>query len=151
MTELKPILILFPFLWIAIVFGISFFYRKKKGIVFPNFDYKKHDFYEKKASGSSNKNFFTRIGGARNCLNVAVADKTLYVFPMFPFNLMFLPEIYNLEHTIPLDKIKGVEFKKEILVSSIEIIFNKNEQNHSIKLRLKKYEEFLGVLQSFCI
>jgi hypothetical protein len=45
---------------------------------------------------------------ASNCLLVAVTGKALSVVPKFPFNLMFLPEIYGLERTIPVRFIREV-------------------------------------------
>ena len=53
------------------------------------------------------KNVLTRIGGARNCLLVYVADGALTIVPVFPFNLMFLPEIYGLETTAPISAISA--------------------------------------------
>ncbi len=58
-------------------------------------------FAEAWCSGRSLKNGLTRVGGASNCLLVYVADGALTVIPVFPFNLMFLPEIYGLEATVP--------------------------------------------------
>ena len=91
------------------------------------------------------------MGGAKNCLNIAIADKRLYVFPIFPFNLMFLPEIYNLEHVIPLDQIESVELKKGVVGNSLELTFQSNGKTKAIKLRLKKIEEFINVLQNYGI
>lgn len=41
------------------------------------------------------------IGGARNALMVAVTREGLVIRPCFPFNLMFLPEIWGLEAEVP--------------------------------------------------
>ncbi|MBF0408695.1 MAG: hypothetical protein HQM10_15210 [Candidatus Riflebacteria bacterium] len=98
--------------WIALWIVASIFYRRSKGK--PFFPRKSdHDaFYESTGSGRSNRNFFTRLGGARNCLTVAVTDNSLIVQPKFPFNLMFLPEIYDLEYSIPKNRIHTIEERK---------------------------------------
>lgn len=91
----------FPFLaigWIVFVVGASVVFRRSKGKpVFPTVP-SDALFVDKWASGR----------WASNCLLVAVTDKALSVIPKFPFNLMFLPEIYGLERTIPLGAIREV-------------------------------------------
>lgn len=91
----------FPFLaiaWIVFVIGASIMFRRNRGKpVFPTVP-TDAIYADKRASGR----------WARNCLLVAVTDKALSVVPKFPFNLMFLPEIYGLERTIPLRNIRDV-------------------------------------------
>lgn len=97
-----------PFIWIAGWIAISVLYRLKAGKpVFPRAP-KTAVFSEAWASGRSLANILTRMGGARNCLLVYVADGMLTVIPVFPFNLMFLPEIFGLEVTAPTTML-GVE------------------------------------------
>jgi len=47
-----------------------------------------------------------RIGGASNCLIIAVTRDDLVVTPRFPFNLMFLPEVYGLELTANRSRVR---------------------------------------------
>ena len=61
MNELKPIFLLAPFLWLALVIGASIYYRKRKGITFPSFKNGEYEFLEKRASGASNKNQNLRL------------------------------------------------------------------------------------------
>jgi hypothetical protein len=89
----------FPFLaigWILLVVSASIVFRRSRGK--PVFTSVPSDalFVDKRASGR----------WASNCLLVAVTDQALSVVPKFPFNLMFLPEIYGLERTIPLRDIR---------------------------------------------
>jgi hypothetical protein len=65
-------------------------------------------YFERTASGHSNRNVVTRLGGARNCLQVAVTADELRIVPMVPFNLMFMPEIFDLEHSIRLGDVREV-------------------------------------------
>ena len=67
-------------------------------------------FTERWASGSSQKNLVTKLGGASNCLSITLSRNAVIIRPMFPFNLLFLPEVYDLEHVIPRSSIKNIEF-----------------------------------------
>jgi hypothetical protein len=118
---LETLAIAAPFLWIAAVIMASVLYRLKVGkLVFPRAP-KTAVFSEAWASGRSLKNFLTRMGGARNCLLVYVADGMLTVVPLFPFNLMFLSEIFGLEISVPtamvgVEKVDGL-FGKRLRIS----------------------------------
>lgn len=97
----SPFPVWFPFAavaWIAFVIGISVAFRRSKGK--PLFPAVPNGalYADKSASGR----------WAQNCLLVAVTDEALSVVPKFPFNLMFLPEIYGLERTIPVGAIGEV-------------------------------------------
>lgn len=95
-----PVLFGTAIAWIGLWVGASIIYRKSRGK--PLFPRKPQDaaFFESNASGHSNRNRLTKLGGARNCLSVAVTKDAVVIQPRFPFNLMFLPEIYDFEYTI---------------------------------------------------
>jgi hypothetical protein len=97
-----------PFVWIAGVIAASIWYRRRKGE--PIFPQAPGDavFAETGCSGYSLRSVFSRIGGASNCLLVTVHDSQLAVTPSFPFNLMFLPEIYGLSVRIPVTAVAAV-------------------------------------------
>jgi hypothetical protein len=101
--------------WIALVIAASIVYRRIKGkpIFRPRIEHPL--FLETWRSGRSLRNLVTRFGGARNCLWVAVTEDSLRVGPHFPFNLMFLPEIYGLECMIPGSAIRSVERRGGLL------------------------------------
>jgi hypothetical protein len=102
-------LALLSFAWIAGWIGASVIYRRTSNKpIFPSVP-ESADFSETWRSGRSLKNFLTSIGGARNCLLVYVSQGTLTIVPMFPFNLMFLPEIYGLEITAPVGAVSIAE------------------------------------------
>ncbi len=68
--------------------------------------------------GRSLANVLTRLGGARNGLLVFVADRALTITRVFPFNLMFLAEVYGLEVVAPLAEVTvkdGLRGKRIIL------------------------------------
>ncbi len=124
-----------PFIWIAAVILISVLYRRRSGKpIFPRAP-ATATFAEAWASGRSLKSVLTRIGGARNCLLIYIADGMLTVVPVFPFNLMFLAEIYGLELTVPINKI-GVEQIDGLLGKRLRIsIEGSTQQQIELSLR----------------
>lgn len=83
-------------------------YRRSKGKpIFPRAP-TDAQFAEKGCSGRTLRGLLSRIGGASNCLLVVVHDQRLVVTPQFPFNLMFLPEIYRLDFDGPTDAVTAI-------------------------------------------
>lgn len=118
-------------------------YRTLKGKQYPSTPAQDVRFTEKWVSGASHKNLLTKIGGARNCLSVTLSSSALFVRPMFPFSLMFLPEVYDLEHFIPRSKIRRVEPGGGGAAGSVLIEFESGGREKRIELTLRKHEEFL--------
>lgn len=128
---------------VVIIILASIFYRAWKGKkrpAIPEFDIK---FSEKWASGVSHKSLLTRLGAASNCLVVELSGNALVVRPMFPFNLAFLSQIYDLEHFIPKDKIKHIQPGSDDNKRSVVIEFEAEEGEKRIELLLRKRQEFL--------
>lgn len=119
-------------------------YRALKGKRPPRVPPHEVRFAEKWASGASGKNLLTRLGGARNCLSVTLSGDALIVRPMPPFNLMFLPEVYDLEHFIPRDRIRSVRPTGDS--GAILIEFESDGGGGRLELVLRKREEFLRAL-----
>ena len=138
---------LVPILWVFLWIGASIVYRRSRGKdIFPS---KPRNvlFYEGWASGHSNRSIFTKLGGAHNCLLVAVVPDALIIQPRFPFNLMFLPEIYDLEYQIPRVNIQSVKLKKPIFGKSVEIEFRGSDgDTRSVRLYLRKMDEFQATI-----
>lgn len=136
-----------PLLWVLLVIAASIVYRKSRGkTIFPS---RPEDslYCEGWASGHSNSNIFTKLGGARNCLLVAVTPDALIVQPRFPFNLMFLPEIYGLEYWVPGLNIRAVEKKGSVFGKGVEVQFiDADGGEKSVRLYLKKPDEFLAAI-----
>lgn len=130
--------------WIALVILASIVYRiysTKGTLKIPTHEIL---FSERWASGASHKNFLTKLGGAANCLSVSVSRTALVVRPMFPFNLMFLPEIYDLEHAISRNKIKNIT---DADGKSVDIDYEMDDGSiRRIVLSLRKKDEFLRVV-----
>jgi hypothetical protein len=73
----------------------------------PHFEQVDVVFQEWFASGCSQKNIVTKIGGARNCLRLVVTKSFLWVTSWFPFSL--IAPFYDMEHVIPLNCITSVK------------------------------------------
>ena len=133
-----------PFIWIALIILASVIYKIRKGKKLPAIDPNETLYRESGASGSSHKNFLTRLGGARGCLVVTATKSEIDVRPSFPFNLMFLPEIYDLQHRIPVQQIRNIERVKHMIgKDSIKIDFIE------IGGGLKTIELYLGNADKF--
>jgi hypothetical protein len=136
-------------LFIAIVFNAvaifaSICYRAWKGksqMAIAEFDLK---FSEKWVSGFSSKSTLTKLGGASNCLAVELSKTALVIRPMFPFNLAFLPQVYDLEHFIPKDKIKRIQPEETGGGKGRVVIeFECAGGEKRVELLLRKRQEFL--------
>lgn len=83
-------------------------------------------FSERGCSGRSLGGVLSRIGGASRCLLITVRDKQLVVTPQFPFNLMFLPEIYALDIAVPIAEIRGITPTTSFFRKALRIEFGPN-------------------------
>jgi hypothetical protein len=105
-------------------------------------------FVESGASGHSHRTWYTKLGGASRCLVVAIDHGRLIIRPQFPFNLMFLPEVYGLEHDVPVDRVSNVEIKRGRLRTTVEIQFCTTEStDEHVTLYLRRPEDFVRILK----
>lgn len=138
-----------PILWVLLVIAASILYRKSQGK--PIYPRKPGNaiFYESWASGHSKRDLLTMIGGARNCLMVAVTPERFIVRPNFPFNLMFLPEVYDLEYNIPRNQVRSITPIDGLFGKSVRIELERPSGTlRTIQLLLKDREKFVQVLGS---
>jgi hypothetical protein len=82
-------------------------------------------------------------GMASNCLIVAVTPDALVITPRFPFNLMFLPEIYGMEHSIPRSAITQVSARRSWL-SNVTI---SRRDGRELKLKVRDPVRFVAALK----
>lgn len=108
--------------WLVFVILLSVLVRKRRGRpIIP--EVPANALYaERNASG----------GMASNCLIVAVTPDALVVTPRFPFNLMFLPEIYGMEYVVPHSAISQVTGPDKSLLGNVTIALRDGR-----RLRLK--------------
>lgn len=136
----------FAFGWIALAVAVSVAFRKKRGK--PLFPKAPMDaiFSERGCSGRSLDTPWGRIGGARNCLFVALTPARLVITPTFPFNLIFLPEIYGLDHNLAYSAIRNVADRRGILGRKITITYSDTKVRR-VELRVRRHNDFLEGLR----
>ena len=149
MESIFPLLSGGAITWVVLCIGASILYRRAKDK--PILSRKPDDtiYYETSGSGCSNQNLITKFGGAQNCLIVAVTKDSFIVEPKFPFNLMFLPEIFGLEHHVSKKNISSIVEKSRFLGKSVTVEFSTSDGKcQSIELRLRKMDAFLIALRA---
>lgn len=82
-------------------------------------------------------------GMASNCLIVAVTPDYLLVTPRFPFNLMFLPEIWGLEERISRAAITQVSVSKSY-ASNVTV---SRRDGRDLKLKVRDPAKFATALR----
>lgn len=134
--------------WVVACLVASVVYRRRRGKPIRSKAPAGSVYVERWTSGRSNRDLVARLGGATNCLLVAVTPDLLVVRPHFPFNLMFLPELFGLELEIPRSAIARVEHKRGFFCSTVAVNFRAADgRPSSVELRLRNAAEFLAHLQ----
>ena len=133
-------------LWTAAKFGWHTYRNRKLGIVFPPIKSIQTKFHECFASGSSNKTFWTKFGGARNCLKVTVTESEVWIRTFFPFTL--LAADLDLTHRIPKSSIISIQNSQSSFRPSLLLDFRLPDGGERrLTLRLKHPEDFLSACQ----
>lgn len=120
--------------WVLFWIVTSVIYRKLNNKKIKNPKEKDIVYEDKSASGRSLKSWYTRLGGANRCLVITVTDSELIIRPFFPFNLMFLPEIFDLEHMINISDIANIQKEKSLFGEKVVIEFKKIKKSRIIEL-----------------
>jgi hypothetical protein len=97
-------------------------------------------------SGRSLATTLTRIGGARNCLQIVITPDEIVTRTYFPFSIFAGP--YDLEHRIDKRDIIGFRESKSFLAGRILTLQYRREDGQSAELELipKRYEAFRQAL-----
>lgn len=137
----------FPFFWIGGAIALSIMVRRRAGKPILTRIPPDAIFAEFRASGHSMRNIITKLGGARGCLQVFVHDQTLTIRPYMPFNLMFIPDFYDLEHVTPLVNITGVKRRDLLIFPAVEVRFvSPKGDERAVYLRMPGVDEFLKAI-----
>lgn len=132
-------------LWLAtLIIIIRVFQTKgKKALeIFPTIDFNKVLFREKSVFGRSRKSLMTKLGGAKNLLDVIITEDELWIkSPMFFAGFL---KKFDLIHRVKLSRINRVELVKNVVIVS----FSSDEQSENvIELRLIKHKEFIDAIR----
>ena len=134
--------------WVFTITLVSVIFRKAKGKALLVVEPASALFTERWTSGRSLGNFIGRLGGARNCLFVAVTDDALIVRLHFPFSMLFLPEIYGLEMTVERARVRDVSLVSGLMGSrSLVTIEKPSGSRFQFELRLRDPEGFEQALR----
>ncbi|MCW8877150.1 MAG: hypothetical protein OQK51_08830 [Kangiellaceae bacterium] len=129
----------FSVVWV----GVFMYWGKRKvDSLFLGIEKAEEIFREKQASGYSKKSIITRIGGARNALDVIVTDAELCIKGIF-FPISVIGLFYDLTIRIKLNEINEVTLKGK----EVEIAFRKNKGARSIVLQLKNPDIFIHAIK----
>ena len=126
---------------------ISVIYRQSTGRRVKSPSKSEVVFEERNASGRSLRTWWTRLGGANNCLVVSVTHSMLLIRPFFPFNLMFLPEIFDLEHSIDLTEITNAAKHPGLFRQKVLVEFQQGSRGGSFELKLRDPDAFLRAVE----
>lgn len=132
------------FLWVGTIVLLSILRRRHIGKpVFPK-PPGAALFVERRTSGRNLKTMRGRFGGAKNCLLVVVTETELSVEAMFPFNLMFLPEVYGLDFRIKRSTIQHIDTKPGVFGETIVV----QAADEHFELRLRNPTSFKLALEA---
>lgn len=138
---------LIPLGWLALVVTVSILFRRSRGKPILFFSVPNALFQERAASGHSNDTWWRRLGGASGCLVVALTVDRLVIRPFFPFNLMFLPEMYGLEVDVPRADVTTATVEPGLFRPSVRVGFrDENQTNREMSLYLRNPDEFLRLV-----
>jgi hypothetical protein len=111
----------------------------------PHFNQSEVVYEERSASGASQKNLLTKVGGARNCLRLVVTKRFLWITARFPFSLF--STFYDLEHVIPVASITRIEQSRFLgQVTYLLTYTDDNGRGHMLRLRPKDPQTFIQSL-----
>ena len=79
---------------------------------------------------------------------MALTPQKLIIIPIFPFNLMFLPEIYGLDHSLDISAIREIADRKGILGRHVTITYA-DPKVCRVELRLRHHDAFIYSLRKF--
>jgi hypothetical protein len=140
------------FYWLSLLPGLVFFaYIIERNIAAirnrPHIAKDDIVYQEYFASGASQKNILTKLGGARNCLRLVVTRDLLWVTSWFPFSL--IAPIYDGVHVIPLRNISSVLPSRFLFTDSLLLSYiDDSGRSHTLRLIPKNRERFLAALGS---
>jgi hypothetical protein len=103
-------------------------------------------YQERFASGASQKNVLTKLGGARNCVRLVVTRDLLWVTSWFPFTIF--AAVYDLVHVIPLRSISSIQQERFFGSDSLLLSYSDSSgRRHSLRLIPKNRQSFLRAVQ----
>ena len=134
-------------IWLGLVIVASIGYRLSRGKPVLFFSVPNAQFIERTASGRYEGVWWRAMGGANNCLVVAIADGRLIVRPLFPFTLLFIPELTGFELDLPLDRVSLVAMERSFFRTWVRVAYlTPDGDRRKLSLSLRQPEDFSRLL-----
>ena len=140
-----PVAMLLPFLGVAVLTGLALWRHLQARQNRPRIEPSEVVYQEWFASGWSEANLFTRLGGAQNCLRLVVTRELLWITSWFPFSAF--TSLYDLEHVIPLQSITAVNLSPRLWTNRLLLSYSDaSGVEHTVGLVPKHPDQFLQAL-----
>lgn len=138
---------LLALVWAVSAFTFKYFWHRSKGRFFQDPPTSDVLFSEGFASGRSLKSWYTRLGGASNCLKVVLTHERLFVRPIFPF--LILGPDFDLVHSVPLKDIESAVLNDRALIKNLRIKFRlKGGKSREIEIMSRKAGQFESTISA---
>ena len=106
-------------------------------------------FSERWVSARMGSGLVARLGTARNCMHVQVTGTGLAIHPHFPFTLGFMPEIYDLDHVIPLDQVMAATILSDGRAKAVEVRYRLPDgRDNAAQLLIKDAAGFVAAVRA---
>ncbi|BDD01378.1 hypothetical protein [Persicobacter psychrovividus] len=136
---------IFLIVWVIVAAFIltTFYKRGKKALsIFPDIHSVRVVYRDKSASGHSNKSWTTKMGGARNALDIVVTDKELWLKSMLLF--AGIGKHYDLLHKVSLDNIIRTDRQGRKITVDFKTEDGKDKQ---VVFMTKRPDDFLKAIK----
>lgn len=135
-------------IWLLALVGGSILFRRLRGKPILRSSPSLYRYREGWISGYSHRGVLTFFGGARRCLTVTLTDRLLTVHPNFPLSLFFLPEVYDLDHRIPLEQLRSVEKKQKFFSTAVDVTYETARGAlHTFSIFVRDSDQFVYSVQ----
>ncbi|WP_146035296.1 hypothetical protein, partial [Formosa algae] len=139
--EPQHIFLIFWVIMAATMLTVMYKRGKKALDIFPDISSVHILFREKGVSGNSRKSLKTKLGGARNVLEIIVTNDELWI--RSPLLFAGFGKTYDLLHKVQLLHISNAELNKKNVV----ITFNSTQKTETtLDLKMKKAQEFVEII-----
>ncbi len=133
-------------LWVIVIafILITLYKRGKKALsIFPDFQSVHVVYRDKSASGQSNKSGRTKMGGARNSLDIVVTNEELWLKNMLLF--ASIGKQYDLLHRVPLQNILSADQQGKRVTVDFK---TEDGEDKQVVLMTKQPSDFLKALKN---
>ncbi len=147
LEKIAPLLFVLGLVVTCLNFALNAQDRRRNGPVHPPIEPDDLLFVEKRASGVSERNWSTRIGGASNALEVMVSRQGLVIQPNTVIRWLMRRNFNDLEHYIPHESVIRVEADRPSDRKRVRVEFRDADgTERSIVLYLEYSAQFLSVM-----